>query len=126
MTIGEAFKRYDSGEVSFESILTGLLNSVDSNDQLKSRESVLRSLKEFLYGQKGLKNKFDLWKASKSNYADFVVNPEIALINHIRNTVKNIYRKEDISLNGKTLDVLNIESAVGSDFESLVNNLEIA
>ena len=34
--------------------------------------------------------------------------------------------KEDISLNGKTLDVLNIESAVGSDFESLVNNLEIA
>ena len=126
MTIGEAFKRYDSGEVSFESILTGLLNSVDSNDQLKSRESVLRSLKEFLYGQKGLKNKFDLWKASKSNYADFVVNPEIALINHIRNTVKNIYRKEDISLNGKTLDVLNIESAVGSDFESLINNLEIA
>ena len=126
MTIGEAFKRYDSGEVSFESILTGLLNSVDSNDQLKSRESVLRSLKEFLYGQKGLKNKFDLWKASKSNYADFVVNPEIALINHIRNTVKNIYRKENISLNGKTLDVLNIESAVGSDFESLVNNLEIA
>ena len=83
---------YDKGTVSFSQILDGLLAKAHYNSNLESRQPVLQSFREFLYGSNGLSKNFSNWTAANPNFADFITNPEVALINHIRNTVKNIYK----------------------------------
>ena len=125
-TIGKAFKAYDDGKVTFKQILEGLIAESGQDNDLESRKPVLESLKRFLYGDKGIHNNFVIWSKNNPNFADFVTNPEVALINHIRNTVKNVYREEPIESTGKTVDVLNLNTTVGSDFFELASNLSKA
>lgn len=124
VTIGEAFRLYDAGKIHFSTILSGLSEAINQNDNLKTREAVLKSIDIFLYGKNGISKSFELWKRANPEYADHILNPEIALVNFIRNTVKFIYRKETLAQNGKTIDALNIETTVGKDFEELLENLK--
>jgi hypothetical protein len=75
VTLGEAFKLYDKGEISFAEILGydnhndhptpeekieyGLIGSAHLDNTLHSREAVLRSVASFLYGERGVSEAFE-------------------------------------------------------------------
>lgn len=141
-SLGEAFKLYDKGLISFAEILGfdnhndhpspeeyegyGLIGAAKTDNTLYSREAVIRSMANFLYGERGVSEAFENWKLSNADIADFVPNPEVALINHIRNTVKNKYRIESLTAKGRSIDALDIESTIGKDLQELVTNVSKA
>lgn len=138
-SLGDAFKLYDKGQISFAEILGfdnfndkptkdeyegyGLIGSSKLDNTLYSRESVLRSVANFLYGDRGVSEAFANWKLDNADISDFVPNPETAIINHLRNTVKNKYRIESLVGKGRSVDALNIEATIGKDLQELVNNV---
>lgn len=127
-SIGELFLKYDSGEITFKEILNLLTNEVASkSNEVNNKLSVLVSIREFLYGRNGLSSAIYEWRQENPLLADNIINPEIALINHLRTSVKNIYSttstNEISGAKTRSIDVLNIDSLVKYDFDKLANNL---
>lgn len=128
-SLGELYIMLDSGNITFKEILNILINeSVNKDNSLYDKLPVLISLREFLYGDEGLSDAITKWREQNIKFADLIINPEQALINHIRTSVKNIYfstSTNELSGNAKSrsIDVLNLDSQVKYDFEKLVTNL---
>lgn len=122
LPLNQAFKQYDTGNLSFQSILGsekyGLIAAVADERSLETKEAILRSLQSFLYGKRGIHKTFEEWQLSNNDIADLVVNPEIAIINHLRNTVKVKYR-----IGNRTVDALDIDYAIGGIFKELISNV---
>lgn len=140
-SIGELFLLMDNNEVTFKEILdviigesdkdtskTSIISSAsDQNNTLYEKKDVLISIKEFLYGRNGLSSAIKTWRNENVQYADYIINPEQALINHIRTSVKNIYfttqTNEVKEAKSRYLDLLDLDTKVKYDFEGLVTNL---
>jgi hypothetical protein len=96
------------------------------NNNLITRREILKSIQQFLYGPNGIANQLNDWRHRNPQLADLVINPEVALINHIRTSAKNSYitsTNRELNTKTKTLDVLDLDSLVKYDFEKLLSNL---
>lgn len=138
-SIGELFLLMDENKITFKEILDLLIgesatenketkvSATDKNNTLYEKRDVLISIKEFLYGRNGLSNAIKTWRNENIQYADYIINPEQALINHIRTSVKNIYfttqTNEVKNAKSTSLDVLDLDSKVKYDYDNLVTNL---
>jgi hypothetical protein len=60
MNLATAWLQFDKGILTFKAILRGIINAVEQDDELYTREAVLRSIYGFLYSEKnGLKKQLD-------------------------------------------------------------------
>ena len=125
--IGELFLLYDNGDISFKNILEVLIEQGTQKDNsVLGRKNVLKSIHQFLYGRQGLSDSIYAWRDQNKNMSDFITNPEQALINHIRTTVKNSYNQFNTTKKSKFLDLLDLDSSTVYDFSLLVQNLSHA
>lgn len=136
--IGELFLLYDENKLTFQDILEAIipndmLNGKEDSkkDYYKSntllgRNAVLNSLYQFLYGSNGVSHTVANWRSSNPNLADKIINPEVALVTHIRNTVKNTYNQIFTGSRSKFIDMIDLDAAIKSEYETLFINLNNA
>lgn len=124
LNLGELFLLYDEGKFSFKQILETLINDVSTSDNtVLGRVNILNSVYQFLYGTKGLHGSILNWRNQHMEVASAIINPEIALINHIRTTVKNTYTQFYTKNKSKFIDVIDLDASTIYDYEKLMLNL---
>lgn len=154
--IGQLFLLYDDGKITFKIILEALLGETElqkmaeesqldfelgrtktafdktkekaliKDNNVLGRRNVLKSIHQFLYGRQGLSDAIFAWRTQNVNMADAITNPEQALINHIRTTVKNSYYQFNTNKRSKLLDLLDLDSSTVYDYNQLLQNLSHA
>ena len=124
-TMGMLLVDYDNRKISFQEILKLLMGS-ESNRSLTAREPIIRSIYEFLYGSKGIAASVKQKMLENPNLADYILNPETIIINHLRNTVKNVYNKLDVTGKSVVIDYLDLDMADEFKYTKLINDLDEA
>ena len=124
-SMGSLLIEYDNGNIKFQDILNALLKS-EANRSISAREPVIRSIYEFLYGSQGIAKAARQKMLENPNLADYILNPETVVINHLRNTVKNVYNKVNVLEKSRVIDYLDLDIADEFKYTSLLHGLDEA